>query len=320
MSGLAQGLRSAAIAGFRALPPGWRERLKGVLGALGHAPGWAQRLRARQLAETTKRLDRWAPELAAMLRTAGVTSLRGASCLEFGSGHLLTEPLLHHLLGARRSLAVDYFPIIEEGLLSAVCDGVDEEALVSALAPFEAPEAVRERYRALLARQDWSLAGLAELGIAYRAPYDAAAGPLAGEAFDLIASCSVLEHVPATQAAAILANLAAILAPGGTMVHAVHLEDHRDFKDAPFAFLAAGTDWTEADADKRGNRLRASDWLRIARAVPGVDLVADEPEVRRVALPAQLDPRFAGYDRDDLRTKRLVIALRKRDGAGAQAA
>lgn len=319
MSGVADRLRAAALAGFRALPPRWRERLKGALGALGHAPGWAQRLRARELAATTKRLDNWAQPLSNMLRTAGVTSLRGASCLEFGSGHLLAEPLLYHLVGARRVVAVDYFPILQEGLLSAVCAGVDEEALVATLAPFEAPEAVRARYHALVARRDWSLAGLTELGIAYRAPYDAAAGPLPGESFDLIASCSVLEHVPAGAAAPILANLAAMLAPGGTMLHAIHLEDHRDFEGAPFAFLAADTDWTEADADKRGNRLRASDWLRIARAVPGAEIVAAKPEIRETALPARLDPRFACYDPDDLRTSHLVLALRRPGVTGARA-
>ena len=52
------------------------------------------------------------------------------------------------------------------------------------------------------------------------------------------------------------------------MVHNIHLEDHRDIDGAPFAFLAADTDWTEADYDSRGNRLRASDWVRIVAAIP----------------------------------------------------
>jgi hypothetical protein len=42
---------------LRSLPPGVRERLKAALGALGHEPGWAHRLRARNLAQTRKRLD-----------------------------------------------------------------------------------------------------------------------------------------------------------------------------------------------------------------------------------------------------------------------
>ena len=315
MSGLAGQIRRGAIAGFRLLPPRWRERLKHAAGALGHSPGWAQSWRARQLAEGAKRLDQWAPNLAAMLQTAGVRSLEGSACLEFGSGHLLTEPLLHHLLGARRAVAVDYFPILEAGVVRSVCTGVDEDALVSALQPFAPPDRIRARYRALLARRDWSLAGLAELGLSYVAPYDAAEGPLEREAFDLIASTSVLEHVPSAQAPAILASLAAMLKPGGVMVHAIHLEDHRDFRNAPLAFLAADTDWSEADADRRGNRLRRSDWMRMANDLKGTEVVAAETHMAATDLPASLDPRFAAYDRDDLRVGGLVIAIRKHGGS-----
>lgn len=49
-------LRSQAAAAvaflLRSLPPGVRERIKAALGALGHEPGWAHRLRARNLAQT----------------------------------------------------------------------------------------------------------------------------------------------------------------------------------------------------------------------------------------------------------------------------
>ena len=311
MSGLGAGLRSAALSGFRALPPRWRERVKDALGALGHGPGWAQGLRARELAAGTKRLDRWAPETARLLRAAGIMSLEGHACLEFGSGHLLTEPLLYHLLGASWIVATDYFPILDETLVGAVCEGVDEAALVAALAPFAPAADIRRRWQALRVRTDWSLARLAEIGIAYRAPYDAASGPLEPGAFDLVASCSVLEHVPADQAGAILAGLAASLVPGGAMVHAIHLEDHRDFAYAPFAFLAADTDWRPADADRRGNRLRASEWRSLFDAVPGLEVTADEREVRDVTLPAPLDPAFAGFAAADLRTKRQVLAARR---------
>ena len=311
MSGLAGRLRRGAIAGFRVLPPRWRERLKRAAGALGHQPNWAQRLRARQLAEGAKRLDKWAPNLASMLQTAGVRSLDGRACLEFGSGHLLTEPLLYHLLGGRRAVAVDYFPILEEGLVRSACVDVDEDALVSALQPFAPADRIRGRYRALLTRKDWSLTGLAELGLSYVAPYDAASGPLEPAAFDLIVSCSVLEHVPVADAPRILANLAAMLRPGGVMVHAIHLEDHRDFHNAPLAFLAADTDWSEADADRRGNRLRQSDWLAMAKDLDGVDVIAAEARMAATDLPARLDPRLAAYARDDLRVGGLVIALRK---------
>ena len=311
MPQVADSLADLASRCLRSLPPRWRERVKNGLGALGHAPGWAHRLRASRLARAGKRLDRSAGAVAAMLATARIQSLRGAACLEFGSGHLLSEAFVYHLLGAARVVAVDRFPLLQESRVGAVFEEVDEEALVASLAPFAAPGEVRERYRLLAGRRDWNLAALAALGITYRAPYDAAQGALHDERFDLIASCAVLEHVPGERAPAILAGLAAMLAPGGTMVHAVHLEDHRDIAGAPFAFLEAGTDWTPFDADTRGNRLRASDWLRMARALPGTELVAAASEVAATGVPAQLDSNLASYAPDDLRTRHLTFALRR---------
>lgn len=282
------------------------------MGALGHEPGWAQRLRARRLAETTKRLDLWAPHTARLLRAAGLTSLNGRDCLEYGSGHLLTEPLLYHLLGARRVVAADHFPILDQSVIGAVWEGVDDDALVDALEEFEPADAIRGRLRDVRALGRPRLADLAPLGISYVAPFDAARSALDGAGFDAILSCSVLEHVPADQALSILGGLAALLKPGGVMAHAIHLEDHRDFADAPFAFLAAGTDWTPAHSDTRGNRLRASQWMGLARSVPDLEVTAAQAEIRDVTLPP-LDPRFAALDGHDLRTKSLVLAARRRE-------
>lgn len=310
VTGLGAHLRATATRGFRALPPRWRERVKGALGALGHDPGWAQRLRARRLAETTKRLDRWAPETARLLRIGGIASLEGRDCLEFGSGHLLAEPLIYHLLGASRVVAVDHFAILEESIVGRVWDGIDEDALVAVLGSFEAPDAVRRRLLNLRALDRLRLRDLAPLGITYVAPFDVTRDPPPGRGFDAILSCSVLEHVPAASAPAILGGLAELLKPGGVMIHAIHLEDHRDFAREPFAFLAAGTDWTEAEADRRGNRLRASEWLALAGRIEGVEIVATERERRDAPLPP-LDPRFLGFDPEDLRTKGLVLAARR---------
>ena len=140
--------------------------------------------------------------------------------------------------------------------------------------------------------------------------YHLAASPLAGESFDLISSLSVLEHVPPAVAPALLTNLLAMLRPGGTMVHNIHLEDHRDIDGASFAFLAADTDWTEADYDSRGNRLRASDWVRIVAAIPGAAAARVEPLFKAGALlPADIDLAFRSYDPADLRTSRIILVV-----------
>lgn len=305
-------LGASVIRGFRALPPRWRERLKRLTGALGHGPSWAHHIRARQLASSDRRLDAICEDLADRLRFAGVERLTGYSCLEFGTGYLLSEALAYHLAGARRAVAVDYFPILQGDEVRRACEGADAGRIVAAWAPFDDASGVRLRAQALLEREDWSLERLSEIGVSYVAPYDAARGPLQVEAFDVITSGSVLEHLPNDEAGTILAHVFAMLAPGGCMVHIIHLEDHRDFVGAPFAFLADGTDWTERDADTRGNRVRASEWIRMAQSLPGATVTWRSKVKEAHTLPPRLHPRLAGCDPVDLRTGSLMLAVAKR--------
>lgn len=288
-----------------------REGLKRRIGALGHAPGFAQRLRARRLASGDKRLDRVAPGLAWWIGHA-IGSAEGKDCLEFGSGHLLSEALTCRIAGAARVVACDYFPILDRDAAARALNGIDRAALAQGVRAYLAaadPSPLLAGIEARLRDGDDILAAAC---VEYAAPLDfTAAAPFPG-AFDFIHSTSVLEHVPAAQASDILANLHACLKPGGAMVHQIHLEDHRDFARAPFAFLAVADDWREADADTRGNRLRASHWLALARALPGAEVSV--PYIRSrddVALPAALHRDFAALDPADLRTANIGMVVRK---------
>lgn len=275
-------------------------------------------LHAAQLARTTKRLDQCAAQLAHLLhlcaRQGRSVRLEGARCLELGAGWVLSHALVCHLLGAKRVLAVDIERAARlDALRAAVADA--PPALVrDLLAPFADHAQVRARLDALRALKRFDFEALARLGIAYRAPVDFARETLP-EAFDLIYSFSVLEHVPAADVSAVLANLARQLAPGGTMLHAIHLEDHRDIARDPFAFLAARQPpFSPVEQTERGNRLRASAWRAAFAAVPGLSYCElwawqrdDKP------LPVALDPTVACSDETDLRTSHLGIAA-SRDG------
>ncbi|MBF9234145.1 methyltransferase domain-containing protein [Microvirga alba] len=303
-------ISASAIGIFRALPGRWREHLKILMNSAGHAPGWVQYLRAKRLATGAKRLDLISTQLAEMMAWGGIERLSGAHCLEFGSGHLLSEALVYHLAGAREVVAVDYFPILQPAEVSVACRGVDPEKIVATLGRYDTPDNVQARLMGLLRRRDWSLEGLAELGISYIAPFDAARGPL-DRAFDVITSTSVLEHVPVSAANPIFSNLFAMLRPDGTMIHRIHVEDHRDFHREPFAFLAANTDWTEADCDRRGNRLRPSDWQRIADelelAFVTMKVLPGDPS----KLPSAIDPSLSAYDVKDLSAAGVILGVRR---------
>jgi SAM-dependent methyltransferase len=292
------------------MPPRLRERVKAALGALGHEPGWVDRLRARNLARTRKKLDVLVDDILERMDVAQFASFRGKACLEYGSGHLLSEALLYHLAGAASVVATDHFRLLQAPEVPLALEGVDAETLVAKLTRWDDPASIRRRLEALRQRTDWSPAGLQEIGISYVAPFDMTAAPLAEASFDMISSLSVLEHVPVAAAPALLAHLTAMLRPGGIMVHNIHLEDHRDIDGAPFAFLAADSDWTEADHDSRGNRLRASDWLRLVEAAPGTRVVRVQPLIKPgTELPGTLAARFGGYDPVDLRTSRIILVV-----------
>lgn len=262
-------------------------------------------LRARLLAASSKRLDVVAAQVAHLLHLARV-DVRGRTCLELGSGWVLSHALVLHLLGARRVIATDLEPQAHLPALRAAVRRATPSIVRDVLSPFEDHEALRARTDALeaLARRRFGLADLAALGVEYVAPLDLARGRL-GRPVDLVYSNSVLEHVPAEDVPALLENLAADLAPGGVMLHAIHLEDHRDPARAPFAFLAE--ERFDA-AGARGNRLRASAWRRRFAALPGLS-TRDLYAWRRDAslLPARIAPEVEHEGVDDLRTSHVAL-------------
>ncbi|WP_248313494.1 class I SAM-dependent methyltransferase [Bosea sp. F3-2] len=292
------------------LPAPLRKALRRAIGGQGHAQHWTHALWAWHRARGDKRVDRIAPGLAALIRdTCG--SVEGLSCLEFGSGHLLSEALVFWLAGATRVVAVDYYPLLRLHFARRAFTLAGRDALLAALAPVASAATVTERIARLDQLGDWTLEGLSELGIDYLAPADFCRETEFAGTFDLIHSASVLEHLPLADSRAIVANTQAALRPGGLALHAIHLEDHLDFRHNPLAFLAADTDWREGDADARGNRLRASDWLRIFRSLPAAQVEILWEVVREDApLPRILDPVFAGYAERDLRIGGIMLAVR----------
>ena len=105
------------------------------------------------------------------------------------------------------------------------------------------------------------------------------------------------------------------------MLHAIHLEDHRAFAVAPFAFLSEpARAYGREEQTRRGNRLRASEMLRIFSAVPGLSASVvyawqrtDRP------LPTRVAPEIKFTDDSDLRTSHLAIYATKLASGTAQA-
>jgi hypothetical protein len=292
------------------LPNPVRRSIRFVLGGGAHQAHWTHALWAWHFAGGTKRLDRVAASLCHLVALK-VGNVQGKTCMEFGSGHLLSEPLVLWLAGARRVVAVDYNPILRPSFARRAFLAADCEALRRSLSSIAPAELIDDRIRRLRSLPRWTLDHLAELGIEYRAPLDFSKAPPFCEEFDIIHSAAVLEHLPGQAVPAILASLQAAMRPGALALHDIHLEDHRDFRRDPFAFLGAETDWRPSASDSRGNRLRASDWVRAfgqagAAAVDVLgELVRDD-----APLPRALDAAFADYAEQDLCTASILLAVR----------
>lgn len=293
----------------RSMTPGVRERL--------HRIRWAHRVRddlvARSLAVGSKRLDLCAAQVAQLLHMSAAPPLTGTVCLEVGSGWVLSHAIVMYLLGARRVIATDIEQFAHLAVLRQAVHRSNESIIRDLLAPFAGHDAVRERLTTLRRIRTFTVETLGGLGIEYRAPIDLATAPL-GEPIDFAFSLSVLEHVPIADVRPLLVNLTADLRPGGVMLHAIHLEDHRDIAAAPFAFLSDPAQTYDREAQtRRGNRLRASELLRIFSTVPGLSTSivyawqrTDRP------LPSRVSPEITFTDDSDLRTSHLaVLATRK---------
>ena len=285
---------------YEMFPPRMRERIKLALGAHGHGQSGLDGLKARDHAGGKKRLDRVAQALTAVMAQAGVTSLRGLSCLEFGAGYVPTEALVFHLLGARRAVATDYNAIAQLPQLVTAARAADRARVLALLSPYADGVDVEQRLDAIVkGGLDQARKAIAA-AIAYDAPHDMSRAPLSPP-FDFIHSLSVFEHLPVPQAAPILFNLAASLAAGGLMITEIDLRDHRDLDGAPLAFLSPGDDYDQAaDSDRRGNRLRRSEWLALfAQQAPLATRQVYEKTLDRRFLPADLPGNLSSVAQDD---------------------
>lgn len=232
-------------------------------------------------------LSRMAPGLTAL-----GSPVRGARILELGPGRTPELMVAAILAGARSAAGVDTSmqvpadatdPDRYRGLLEELT-GPGAASTLEALGTTAA--AVEERFREMRA---------GALPIALHS-YDGANLPLADASVDLILSKSVLEHVRLAQVDVLLAEMARVLVPGGGMVHAIDLRDHRhiDGDDRVHG------DWLDAlrypqllfDAmfSHRAtsiNRLREPQW-RERFAAAGLEVVGWE--VTEYPLPPGFDP------------------------------
>jgi SAM-dependent methyltransferase len=304
-------------------------RLKGAvqkfLGALprgGDAHHFLQR-RAGGLKDFDRELAMKVEDWTLMvghLRSVGMP-IRGSRFLEMGSGWYTTLPLCLYLAGAKSVDTVDLERHMRPDLMLECARRIERCVRMIAEAGARNAEEVLERQRATVrALQSGASIDEATGGvIRYRAPADASATGHADASLDVVFSNSVLEHVPGPTIERCFAEARRILRPGGVIFHSANCGDHYAYVDRSITQLNylrySDRAWRKWDnAFLYQNRLRASDFTRMARAAGfTIEVDTSRPHPKHLAELATMDvhPRFSRYSRDQLAITSIDFVGRK---------
>ena len=226
-------------------------------------------------------------------------SLEGKRALEIGTGQYLNHPFGLYICGCKEVVTVDK----EDNLLDI---SAPMENIVLARR-FLSPFVCHDEFTGILRDIEdtgYDLERLRDIGIKYHyASNDFLDILYCGNSADFVFSYTTLEHVSGKELRPLLDVTMKALKLGGICAHLVDLEDHRDPKKSPFAFLSE-PEWASE------NRLRFSSWRRLFdrhtldKRYPYVAVRYDKP------LPA-IDPSVEYTNEEDLRTTAFLMVGRK---------
>jgi len=302
---------------YFSLPPAVRTSLRYILKRdTGHGVSKFNKVIAQRDAHGKCRIDRTAEMFCQGLTSAGISGIESKSCLEIGTGYVGSVATVMWLLGAEEVTSIDLNPLLVVDALKEAVRSAKKEDLIDLLRGYVGSKQslvrrVEEVYR-------WANVENDDLPDFFRyvSPFDLLVETLNQE-FDFMFSVSTLEHIPKSAVDRFVEGTASLLRNGGIELHSIDLADHYDSKHDPLGFLAlAGDEYSDdSDADSRGNRIRASEWLRIfTNAGLRTDIVQSSRAATHL-LPSALASPFDKMEVEDLlftsillRSQRVLLA------------
>lgn len=297
----------------KVVPKPIRQFIKHCFGGNIYYSNFLTTLFAKQWAEKDKRIDVCASQFAFLFHLANISSISGKICLEIGSGWVLSHTIVCYLLGAKKVIATDYYPLARPRVLKYAIKKSTVSLIRDCLAHFDDHQRVRNRLDNILSIKKFDFNILSELGIEYRAPIDILYTYDIKDV-DFIYSLSVFEHIPTNQVSQMIFQLKEMLSPGGIMLHAIHLEDHHPSQNNPFAFLSESENYDINQQLSRGNRLRKSTWQKLFNQYPDMksQLIYEWARTdKNIVLPTAIDRSIEYFDEQDLRVTHIGVLSTK---------
>lgn len=170
--------------------------------------------------------------------TAKGHPVRGAVCMEVGTGRGLDMPVGFYLCGAKEVHTWDLYRLLKEHVVVNLLDFIrDHEAKVREVFADAVPPGELDARLKVLAQVRTLDELFARTGIHYHAPADAARTNLPAGSVDIQTSYTVFEHIPGEVLTAILREAGRVLRPSGAALHHIDLSDHFAHADASIPFI-----------------------------------------------------------------------------------
>ena len=138
---------------------------------------------------------------------------------------------------------------------------------------------------------------------------------LPSNAFRVVISAAVMEHIPAMTAPQFVSNMASVLVDGGLGIHSINIADHLHHYDqsvSPKQYLTySESQWRFwcANSVQYINRIQRSDWLRMFTRA-GFSLVEEGGHYADLAN-LRIHPRYQSLTRKDIDCTNLLLVVRK---------
>lgn len=256
-----------------------------------------------------------------MLKKAGINPLN-KNCLEIGTGWSPVIPILFVLAGCKSITLLDSQRLMDENSFKQTIGELQKHIKLIAVSLSQTAQSIEEKLNSYLGLGLDLNRMLSEMNLLYKAPYNLAEQGLENDAYDIIFSRAVFEHIPPENLNLIIKRLYDLLKPNGAMCHIIDNSDHWEHKDKSINrvnFLRFSNSIFKLISMMNPldfqNRLRHSEYIKLFKKT-GFKIHKDDSEPDQKTLSVlhgafKIHSDFKGFENKDLAVLTSFILAKK---------